>query len=440
MTQTVEWHPHAGQQTRFLSSPAFEALFGGAAGPGKTECLVMEALRQINNPRYTGIIFRRVFTSLEAARGIIQRSQEWYPAYGGRYNSQKHYWRFPSGARIYFGHMQHEDDKLTYQGSEYAFVGFDELTEFTESQYLYMFTRCRVPPDSGLRAYVRNTTNPGNVGHEWVKRRFIITDIVNRPRYFAQIDGKDVPVEKSYAGAMSRAFYPAKMSDNPSVDPDYADRIRATGDPVQIARLIAGDWDAAYNEGLVYDNWSSLENVSSDAEYDPNREVLWGVDDGYAHGRGPGDASYHPRVFLLAQVTAQGGLNIFDEYYRTTELSEKSLDTVLAKPYRVPDVAYVDSSAVELKARIWEKGIQTVGATHPVGEGIKNIRRMICDTNGMRLIKVHPRCTNLIYEMANYRRDPDAIAVKAGEQNPLKIDDHGPDALRYMGWHLRFGV
>lgn len=444
-----EWRPHAGQQTRFLSSPAFEALFGGAAGPGKTECLTMEALRQVDNPRYTGILFRRVFPSLEAARGIIQRSQEWYPSYGGRYNSTKHYWAFPSGSRIYFGHMQHEDDMLQYQGAEYAFIGFDELTEFTKRQYLYMFTRCRVPPDSGLRAYIRSATNPGNLGHYWVKNRFINTDIVNRLAYFATVDEQDRRVDKDHPDALSRAFYPAKLIDNPSADSVYASRILASGDPVQIARLLAGNWDAENTEGVIYDNWS-YENISEDADYNAAWDVRWGVDDGYAHGRGISTDSYHPRVVLLGQVTPIGGLNIFAEYVKTLEVEEKTLDTILGNPekpddypgwpYPAPEAAWVDSSAAQLKARINQRNIITFGATHEVSEGIKNVRRLVCDGNGVRLLKVHPRCTNLIREMTVYRRDEASHIAKVGEPKPLKVDDHGPDALRYLAWPLRYGA
>src|SRR5690242_7517444 len=102
---TKVWRPHAGQQLKFLSSPADEVFFGGAAGPGKTDCLLMESLRQVHNPLYRAILFRRTFTNLEAANGMIDRSQRWFPSLGGKYNYQKHIWVFPSGARIYFGHM-----------------------------------------------------------------------------------------------------------------------------------------------------------------------------------------------------------------------------------------------------------------------------------------------------------------------------------------------
>lgn len=399
----------------------------------------MEALRQVDNPRYTGILFRRVFPSLEAARGMIQRSLEWYPVFDGRYNSQKHYWSFPSGARIYFGHIQYEADLLQYQGAEYAFIGFDELTEFTERQYLYLFTRCRVTPESGLRAYVRAASNPGNLGHHWVKKRFITADIANRIGYFANDGEKDLRVDKDTPAALSRAFYPAALSDNPSADPGYADRVRATGDKVQIARLLGGDWDAEYTEGVIFDNWSSLQNVSVEAEYNPELPVHLYVDDGYAIGKGPGTESYHPRVILFAQETSIGGVNIFDEYYAVQELSEVSISNALARPYRRPEVAYCDSSAAELRGRIWAEGIMTVAATHPVHEGIKHMRKMIQDGNGVRLLRSHPRCEQFNHEIVSYRRNENSNTAHIGEPEPLKVDDHGPSACHYGLWHLRYG-
>jgi hypothetical protein len=443
----LEWHPNSNQQTRFLSTPAFEALFGGAAGPGKTDCLVMEALRQIAHPKYTGILFRRTFPELEGANGIIQRSHRWYPGYGGKYNDTKHFWRFPSGARVYFGHMEHAGDELTYQGWELAYIAFDELTTFLQKQYLYMLTRCRVPPTSGLRAYVRSATNPGGIGHSWVKTRFITTDIANKIAYFAPVNGKDARVDRDTPDALSRTFIPAKLTDNPDRDPQYAARIRATSDPVQIARLIGGDWDAEYTEGLIYDNWSSIENVSVEADYRPAFGALrWGVDDGYAYGQGPGTESYHPRVILLVQKTPIGGLNVFAEYYATGVSDyNATLDAILGKKddpndhgygYPPPEIAYVDSSAAMFKGAIWQRGIQATGATHTVVEGIKNLRQFICDDNGVRLLQVHPRCENLIREMAQYR-NADKGAT-GGEQRPLKIDDHGPDAIRYVCWPLRY--
>jgi len=438
MAEARTWKWNSEQQLRFLGSPADEALFGGAAGPSKTECLVMEALRQIAHPKYTAVIFRRVFPSLEAANGIIQRSLDWYPAYGGQYNGSKHYWTFPSGARIYFAHMQYEKDKMLYQGAEYAFVAFDELTEFEESQYTYMLTRLRAPAP-GLRAYIRSATNPGNIGHAWVKERFVTRDIVNRRRWFATIEGKDTEVDRDHPNALSRAFYPARLQDNPDVDPGYEARILASGDQVQIDRLLHGDWDAAYTDGLIYDNWSTAEdgNVTAEAEYDPEKPLYWACDDGYVYGDGPGYANYHPRIILFVQDNDIGGLDVIDELVETHENPSDTVDRALNdRPYRRPSMVYVPGDAAVLRGEITKQSLHSINATHRVSEGIKVVRALIQGGDGIRRVRVHPRCQHFIYEFGHYRNDLKGRA-QVGELIPLKVDDHTPDAFRYIAYHRR---
>lgn len=430
------WKPHAGQQERFLSSPAFEALFGGAAGPGKTDCLLMEALRQIHIPRYRAILFRRTFPRLSSADGLIDRSKTWYPGYHGIYHSQDHYWRFPSGARIYFGHMQYTDDKNQFQSAQYQYIGFDELTEFEESQYLYLFSRCRTTKNSGLRCYVRGATNPGGIGHNWVKKRFIAQGITNQIGYFAMVDDQDTRVDKDYPTARSRAFYPAFHNDNPALDMDYISNLSALQDKVDKARLLYGDWDAEHIEGRVYENWSSTDNVSTDAEYHEDKgDVYWAVDDGYAYGRGPGDVSYHPRIVLMFQITSIGGIDVFYEYCEAGATYGRTMEVLKSLPYPSPRLCYVDSSAAVLRAELSSQGWPNAGMTHPVGEGIKNVRRFIQDSSGARLLRVHPRCANLIFEMTEYRHD--SQRAKVGELVPLKVSDHSQDALRYGLWDKR---
>lgn len=443
-----DWRPRSEQQLRFLASPAFEALFGGAAGPGKTECLVVEALRQIAHPKYTAILFRRNFTQLEAANGIIQRSLRWYPIYGGRYNASKHYWTFPSGSRIYFGYMEHDGDEMLYDGSEFSFVGWDELTAIPEKQYLYMFSRCR-PAAPDLRAYVRGATNPGNSGHRWVKQRFVTRDIQNRLRYFAPVPdahGKlvDTEVDRDHPDALSRAFYPARTT-----DPEYIRRIRSMGDPVRIAQLELGDWDAEYKEGLIYDTWSSLSwpegNVTAEAEYRSDLPLYWAVDDGYAHGEGVGYASYHPRVVLFMQDNALGGLDVIDEYAATGENHAETLGKLLTEgdpqyrwqAYRRPEAVYMPSEAALMRGELHKHGLITLNSTHRVSEGIKALRQLIVTPDGNRLLRVHPRCQGLIYEFGVYRSN-DKGRADTGEIIPEKIDDHAVDALRYLTFKRRF--
>lgn len=399
----------------------------------------MEAARQVDNPAYNGILLRRVFPSLEAADGMIARTQRWYPSLGGQYNWAKHYWTFPSGARIYFGHMQHETSKFLYQGAQFSFVGFDELTEFTESQYTYMFTRLRSASEHGLRNYIRACTNPGNVGHLWVKQRFITRSIINTPRYFKLINGVDTEVPKGTPFARSRAFYPAKLIDNPSLGDEYLAGLYADPDAIQRARLIEGNWDAEYSEGLVYPNFSSIENVDALAVYDPNKPIIWCIDDGYAQGKGPGTISYHPRVVLVAQVSSLGGLNILDEYVETGVASyDQTIKEVLDKGYPKPSVCYIDSSAAMFAGTIWNMGWDVVRSTHSVHEGIRNVRQMIVDQQGMRLLQINPKCQYTIFEFGRYRYNEDAVG-KFGEPVPMKMDDHALDALRYAAWSLRYG-
>lgn len=175
--------------------------------------------------------------------------------------------------------------------------------------------------------------------------------------------------------------------------------------------------------GVIYDQFSSemdAGNVSYNAEYDANLPVVWGVDDGYVYGDGPGSASYHPRVILFGQFTPRGGLNVFDEYVQAGEVEEVSISNALAKPYPAPDVVYIDSSAAQLRARMNALGLQTIGATHKVSEGIKNVRRLICDGQGQRLLMFHPRCKTAIKEHQMYRYD----IHSNGEPKPLKVDEH----------------
>jgi len=256
----MSWKPNAGPQERFLASGAYECLYGGAAGGGKSDALLAEALRQIVNSQYRGIILRRTFPELEQSGGLIDRSRDLYPLLDGQYREVQHRWLFPSDAQIDFGHMQREDDKRKYQGAQYALVAFDELTHFTETQYLYLFSRCRAAADSDLRCYVRAATNPGGPGHEWVKRRWEAWLDKQHPspakpgelRYYARVDGQDVEVERSHPEARSRTFIPAFVRDNPYLAGTDYERNLQLLPLVERKRLLEGDWDIMPGRGLVF--------------------------------------------------------------------------------------------------------------------------------------------------------------------------------------------
>ena len=228
MSSTKGWAPQAGPQKQFCQRMEYELLYGGAAGGGKSDALLMEGLRQIDHPGYRGLYLRRTFPNLQKT---IDRSWEIFPAHGGKWNGELKRWSFPSGAIYKMGHMKDEADKHNYQSDEYAYIAFDELTQFSETQYLYLHSRCRTP-HKDIRCYIRAASNPGNIGHAWVKRRFI--DVC--PPFETYHD----PVT-----GLPRAFIPAKVHDNKilvEADPLYIKRLESL--PENDKRmLLDGDWD-----------------------------------------------------------------------------------------------------------------------------------------------------------------------------------------------------
>jgi hypothetical protein len=124
----VPWKP-SPHQAAFLLVPHREAFYGGAAGGGKSIALLMGALQYVEHPGYNALILRKTFADLNQPEALIDISKEWLSNTDAKWNSSEHQWTFPSGAVLKFGHLEHEDDKLKYQGAAYHFVGFDELTQ-----------------------------------------------------------------------------------------------------------------------------------------------------------------------------------------------------------------------------------------------------------------------------------------------------------------------
>lgn len=246
----VVWTPQPRQQA-FMERGEDEALYGGAAGGGKSDALVIEATRQIEIPHYKGLILRKTFPQLTE---LIEKSLNYYPKAfpGAMYNSSEHTWKFPSGAKIVFGSMQHSQDKLNYQGKAYDFIGFDELTHFTFDEYIYLISRNR-PNGPGTRCYMRASANPGGIGHGWVKNRFItaaepMTTIWEK-RQVRKPDGS------LYTSWMSRIFVPSSVFDNQKLlenDPNYLARLASLPDAEKKA-LLYGDWDSF--SGQYFTEW-----------------------------------------------------------------------------------------------------------------------------------------------------------------------------------------
>lgn len=388
-------------------------LLTGAAGGGKSRLAAEKGNAfSLKYPGATGLMVRK--TRDAANKSCVPLM--WDKVIGGersgiRFNKSEHIFHYPNGSTIYTGGMNDEGQREAIRsiGSEGGldWIWIEEANKLTEQDFNELVARLRGTA-APWRQIILNT-NPDYPAH-WINQRLII--------------GREASI------------YYSSAKDNPYLPAEYLDMLETlTG--VQYERLVLGRWVQA--EGVVYDNFSLQEggNVTEEAEYNPEWPIMWGVDDGYAMGEGKGTLSYHPRVVVLGQFTPQGGLNIFAEYGACLEVEETTLKNVLEMPYPSPELAYVDSSAAQLKARIWGLGIQTSGATHIVTEGIKNVRRLICDGNGVRLLKIHPRCKELINEFQSYSYGSSDASVN-GERKPLKLNDHYVDAVRYAAKRLRF--
>ena len=253
------WKP-TQRQTDFLSLPdsIFEALYGGAAGGGKTETLLMLPIVKKDNlgrPLYEHHKFKMLYlrrTLPELDREVIPRSRDFYPYVGFLpYQDQKKRWTHKSGAIIQFGHCEHEKDVQKYDTSEYNIIAFDEATSFTPNQYEYLtFSRCRsASPD--LPAYVRCGTNPGNIGHGYFRTRFV------EPAKEGNTILKETKINQvtKQPYTILRIFIPSKATDNPYLmksDPDYFNRM---GNLPAAERAAKQDGDWWSFSGQVFDDW-----------------------------------------------------------------------------------------------------------------------------------------------------------------------------------------
>ncbi|MGN1326708.1 MAG: terminase large subunit domain-containing protein [Clostridia bacterium] len=222
------------KQEKFIESKAFETLFGGAAGGGKSYGQLIDAfLYALKYPKSKQIIFRRTFPDLE--RSIIRTSLELYPREVAIYTSNKHVWRFKNGSIIDFGYIDNEKDVYQYQSAEYDVIRFDELTHFTEYMYIYMISRCR-----GANNYpkgIKSSTNPGGIGHTWVKERFIDIGEPNEVHECILLPDSNK--------TSTRIFIPSLVTDNKFMleyDPGYIDRLDNLPEKERKA-LKYGDWD-----------------------------------------------------------------------------------------------------------------------------------------------------------------------------------------------------
>lgn len=240
MRVTVIENPYIPQdptyrQGQFLLYQGKEALYGGAAGGGKSSAVLMAALQYVGVPNYAAIIFRRTYKDLALPGALMDRAHEWLDQTDAKWKDNDKTWIFPSGATLTFAYLATDADKYNYQGAEFQCVIFDELTQFEESQYRYLFSRLRRLKGSRVPLRARAASNPGGRGHNWVRQRFLV-------------EGEE----------KGRIFVPARLEDNPHLDVEEYEQSLMELDSVTRAQLRNGDWDVLPEGNKFKRHWFKI--------------------------------------------------------------------------------------------------------------------------------------------------------------------------------------
>jgi predicted phage terminase large subunit-like protein len=244
-----------GKQRQFLEArDVQEVFFGGAAGGGKSVALLMGATEYLRVPGYAALILRKDFARLELAGGLIPRSHEWFSnKEGAKWVASRRQWIFPIPgkfpATIMFGYLKRPLDKYRYASSEFQYIAFDELTEFEEEDYLFMFSRLRRNTSVQAPLRMRSASNPGGIGHGWVRGRFIGEESGGRGTMECRIQNSECRI-----GGKSRLYIPSRISDNPFMDEEEYRGTLMHLPAVTRERLMNGDW-SVQEKSLIHAEW-----------------------------------------------------------------------------------------------------------------------------------------------------------------------------------------
>ena len=264
--ERIVFKPNDGPQTTFLAAPEQDVLYGGAAGGGKSYAMLVDPLRFMHIKEHRALLLRK---SMPELRELIDKSRELYPKAfpGTRFREVEKIWKFPSGATLEFGYLDRDADVYRYQGQSYTWIGIDELTQYpTEFPLQYLQSRLRTT-NTLIKCYIRCTANPGGVGGNWVKKRYL----------------DPAPPNESFTGIdeLTRKFIPARLEDTPylALDGKYEKMLQSLP-PVQRRQLLEGNWDVS--EGAAFAEFEYDKHCVAPYELPKHWQRVKGVDYGYA--------------------------------------------------------------------------------------------------------------------------------------------------------------
>lgn len=408
------------RQKCFCDANAFEVLYGGAAGGGKSYGQLVDAmLYAFKYPRSRQIIFRRTYPELE--KSLIRVSLALFPATVYNYSRSVHTGTFINGSVIDFAYCDNESDVYRYQSAEYDVIRFDELTHFTESMYTYLISRCRGA--DGYPKHIKSTTNPGGVGHSWVKSRFID---IGAPDTVHKVKG------------MTRIFIPARIADNSfllKADPDYIKRLESLDERDRLA-LLDGVWDL--NEGRFFDSFDRGVHVTKPFLVPPEWHRYVAIDYGLDML-----AAYkiavdnNRRAYVIGEVyegkdSGGEGLIVSQAAGRIKSLISNDRVRAIFAP---PDLWSRQKDSGKSIARLFfENGVPLTRVSSSRVSGWMELKEWLSvytgeDGNPTANLKVFDCCVNLIRTMSEIQCDSQNPSDCATSPHELT---HAPDALRYF--------
>ncbi len=406
------------KQQEFHASTAKYRLFGGAAGPGKSKALLMEAVLQANEtPGANTLLLRRTFPELEQSLLLYFRRdvpRELYESF----NESKHVVTWLNGSTTRFGYCQRENDVYQYQGAEFLFIGVDELTLFTLRQWQFLTSRNRCPVP-GAFPCMAGATNPGNIGHAWVKSLWIDRQAAPGMENPAEYDAADYE------------FIPARVSDNPiyAGDESYLKTLRALPSHLKRA-FLDGDWEVF--AGQYFDRFDFARHVvrAEEVDWKPWWPRWISIDWGFEH---PAAAYWHAQAPRDAKDKATSG--------STSEVQSEQCNAVVTYRELVTrrtaprDLAREIVQRCQLSRGGWEKQIP-----HPHspknGDWVRDDNRRE-ERDGARekidAIYLSPDAFARRTDEASIAEQMGDVFAAAGMPRPIPADDD-----RVGGWMLMY--
>ena len=397
------------KQKAFIDAAADEVLFGGAAGGGKSYGQIVDALLfALTYPGSKQLILRRTFSELE--KSLIRVSLALYPKEVYTHNASSHTGKFKNGSLIDFGYCASENDVYQYQSAEYDVIRFDELTHFTEMQYVYLISRVR-----GVNGYpkcVKSSTNPGGVGHSWVKARFIDPAPPNE-------------IFKTDVGT-TRVFIPSLLDDNAfltSSDPGYKTRLASLPERERRA-LLFGDWNIF--EGQYFSEFSTAKHVISPFEIPGSWRKYRTVDYGLDRLACLWIAVSPDRRAYVYREYCESNLPISAAARAICDMTPKGED--IYATLAPPDLFGRSQETGKTRARIFsENGINFTKTSNDRETGWLSVKELLRDTGDGARLQIFSFCTELIKCLPALQVDKLRPSDCANEPHDIT---HAPDALR----------